>query len=128
MRREKKKILIVDDEEDILFYFESLFQDNGYDTIIAENGAEGFELAKSEKPDLITLDITMPGQSGIRTFCQYKSDPDLKDIPVVIITAADDSMRSFLKEHSKHSSPEDFLTKPVDTKELLNRINDILSR
>ena len=60
----KKKILIVDDEQDVLAYFEAVFQDSGYDTVLARDGFEGFELAKSEKPDLITLDITMPEHSG----------------------------------------------------------------
>ena len=54
-----KKSLIVDDEQNILAYFEAIFQDNSYDTVLAKDGIEGFELAKSEKPDLITLDITM---------------------------------------------------------------------
>lgn len=58
-----KKILIVDDEEDVLTYFEAIFNDDGYDTILARDGIKGFEVAKSEIPDLITLDITMPKQS-----------------------------------------------------------------
>jgi len=56
---DKKKILIVDDEPDVLTYLTALFQDNGYDTLTAEDGVKGFDLAKSEMPDLITLDITM---------------------------------------------------------------------
>ncbi|MBW2489829.1 MAG: response regulator [Deltaproteobacteria bacterium] len=61
---EINKILIVENEQDIIAYFETIFQDNGYDTVSAKGGMEGFERAKSEKPDLIALDITMPKQSG----------------------------------------------------------------
>ena len=71
---ETKKILIVEDEQDILAYFEAIFQDNGYDTVSAKDGIEGFERAKSEKPDLIALDITMPKQSGLKIYRQFK-DP-----------------------------------------------------
>ena len=63
-----KKILIIDDELDILSYFEAIFQDNGYDAVSAMNGVVGFDLAKSEKPDLMTLDITMPTQSGLKLY------------------------------------------------------------
>ncbi|MDF1591557.1 MAG: response regulator [Desulfobacterales bacterium] len=122
-----KKILIVDDELDIVTYFEALFQDGGYDTITAFNGEQGFEIAKSEKPDLITLDITMPVQSGVRTYCQYKIDITLKNTPVIIITAADDSMSSFLEKLNGITGPEGFVNKPVDPEKLLQKVAALLS-
>ena len=122
-----KKILIVDDEQDILAYFEAIFQDSGYDTVVARDGSEGLELAKSEKPDLIALDITMPGQSGMKTYRQYKRHPALKDIPVIIITAINDSFKSLLDELNGFSTPEAFLNKPVDPQELLKVVAGILA-
>lgn len=122
-----KKILIVEDEQDVLAYFEAIFQDNGYDTVLARNGIEGFELAKSEKPDLIALDITMPGQSGMKTYRQYKRHPALKDIPVIIITAVNDSFKSLLDELNGFSTPEAFFNKPIDPEELLKVVAGILS-
>jgi two-component system alkaline phosphatase synthesis response regulator PhoP len=122
-----KKILIVDDEQDILAYFEAIFQDSGYDTVVARDGSEGFELAKSEKPDLIALDITMPGQSGMKTYRLYKRHPALKDIPVIIITAVNDSFKSLLDELNGFSTPEAFLNKPVDPQELLKVVAGILA-
>ncbi len=124
---EKKKILIVDDEQDVLAYFEAVFQDSGYDTVVARDGFEGFELAKSEKPDLITLDITMPEQSGIKTYYQFKKHWALKEIPVIIIAAADESYKNFLNELNGFSTPEAFLSKPIDPQELLKVVADILS-
>ncbi|MBC8432402.1 MAG: response regulator [Desulfobacterales bacterium] len=122
----KKKILIVDDEQDVLAYFEAVFQDSGYDTVLARDGFEGFELAKSEKPDLITLDITMPEQSGLKTYYQFKKHSALKEIPVIIITAADESYKNFLNELNGFSAPEVFLNKPIDPEELLKVVADIL--
>ncbi len=122
----KKKILIVDDEQDVLAYFEAVFQDSGYDTVVARDGVEGFELAKSEKPDLITLDITMPEQSGIKTYYQFKKHPALKEIPVIIITATDESYKNFLNEPNGFSTQEVFLSKPIDPEELLKVVADIL--
>jgi CheY-like chemotaxis protein len=124
---EKKKILIVDDEQDVLAYFGAVFQDSGYDTALARDGFEGFELAKSEKPDLITLDITMPEQSGLKTYFQLKKHPALKKIPVIIITATDESYKNFLNELDGYSTPEYFFSKPIDPEELVKVVADILS-
>ena len=124
---EKKKILVVDDEKDVLAYLTTLLEDNGYETISAEDGKKGFDIAKSEKPDLITLDITMPDQSGVRTYRYYKEDDELKDTPVIIVTAIGDEMRSFLKKLAGFPEPEGFMNKPIDAKELLKMISDLLT-
>lgn len=125
--RENKKILIVDDEEDVLTYFEAVFQDNGFDTVSAEDGIEGFELAKSEKPDLIVLDITMPKQSGLKTYRQYKRQPALKNIPVIIVTAVNDSFKELLDELEDLEQPKGIFYKPIDPQELLKVVAGILS-
>lgn len=124
----KKKILVVDDEKDVLTYLTTLLEDNGYETISAGDGLKGFDLAKSEKPDLITLDITMPDQSGVRTYRYYKEDEELKNIPVIIVTAIGDSMRSFLKKLAGFSEPEGFMNKPIDEAELLKMVSDLLNK
>jgi CheY-like chemotaxis protein len=122
-----KKILIVDDERDVLTYFEAVFQDNGYDTVSAEDGIEGFERAKSEKPDLIVLDITMPKQSGLKTYRQYKRHPALKNIPVIIVTAVNDSFNVLLDELEEFELPKVILNKPIDPQALLKVVSEILS-
>ena len=123
----EKKILIVDDEQDVLTYFEAVFQDNGFDTVSAEDGIEGFELAKSEKPDLIVLDITMPKQSGLKTYRQYKRQPALKNIPVIIVTAVNDSFKELLDELEDLEQPKGIFYKPIDPQELLKVVAGILS-
>lgn len=124
---ETKKILIVEDEQDILAYFEAIFQDNGYDTVLAKDGIEGFELAKSEKPDLIALDITMPMQSGLKLYRQFKDHPELKNIPVIIITAHDDFLEIFIDDLKEYAPPEGIFYKPIDPKGILKLIAEILS-
>jgi len=124
---ETKKILIVEDEQDILTYFEAIFQDNGYDTVSAKDGIEGFELAKSEKPDLITLDITMPKQSGLKIYRQFKDYPELKNIPVILITAHDDFLGIFLNDLKEYAPPEGIFYKPIDSRRILKLIAEILS-
>ena len=90
--------------------------------------AEALEKARTEKPDLVSLDIAMPDQSGLRTYRQYKEDDDLKDIPVVIVTAFGDSMKSFLKRLGGFPEPEGFMAKPIDKEKLLKMIADLLSK
>ena len=82
-----KKILIVDDEPDIVSYLEMLLQDQGYETVTAGNGNEALEAVRAEQPDLVTLDITMPEASGTRFYKEMRTDPELSQIPVIIVTA-----------------------------------------
>ncbi len=124
---ERKKILIVEDEEDVRAYITALFQDQGYEILTAENGKEGFELAKSDKPDLITLDIAMPSQSGMRTFRLFKDSEELKSIPVIIITGMGENVNSFIKRLKGFSSPpEGFMGKPIEESKLIKMVSDLI--
>lgn len=122
----KKKILVVEDELDVSTYLTALFEDHGYETISAPDGKKGFDLAKTEKPDLITLDIAMPDQTGVRTYRQYKEDDETKGIPVIIITAIGDSFRRYLKKLSGFPIPEGFMNKPFDENELIKTTAELL--
>jgi CheY-like chemotaxis protein len=122
----KKKILIVEDEPDVSRYLQALFEDNGYDTLTALDGVEGYRLAKSGKPDLISLDIVMPNQSGVRTYRQYNKDPDLKHIPVIIISALGDDIKRFLNKLGGFEKPAGFMGKPIHEEKLIEMVVDIL--
>ncbi len=124
---EKKKILVVDDEQDVVIYLSTLFEDNGFETITAENGIEALKLAKSEAPDLITLDITMPEQSGIKTYRYLKNNTNLRDVPVIIITAVGEPIKSVMNEFAAFPEPEAFISKPVDQKELIEIASELLA-
>jgi CheY-like chemotaxis protein len=124
---DKKKVLVVEDEVDVRTYISTLFQDQGYGILTAENGKEGFELAIKEKPDLITLDIAMPSQSGMRTFRMFKDSEELKSIPVIIITGMGEDVSSFIKRLKGFSSqPEGFMGKPIDEEKLIKMVSDLI--
>ena len=81
-----KRIMIIDDETDVRLYLKTFFEKNGYETSTAKDGDEGFINTKAFSPDLITLDILMPKQSGIRLYAKFKEDDQLKDVPIVVLT------------------------------------------
>jgi CheY-like chemotaxis protein len=125
-----KKILIVDDEDDILDYLTTLFKDNGYETITARDGAEAFDVLKKERPDLVTLDIIMPRESGVKFYRQVKEDADLKSIPIIIVTALTgyaydpQGFLKFIKARKHVPQPEGFVSKPVDRDALLKLVKE----
>jgi CheY-like chemotaxis protein len=127
-----KKILIIDDERSVLTYLETLLQDNGYETVCAENGKTGFEKALSEKPDLVCLDITMPEESGIRFYRNLKDDSELASTPVVIVTAVTgdggdpEPFKKFISTRKQVPAPEAFFSKPIDREEFLGAVARIL--
>ncbi len=123
---EKKKILVVDDELDILAYLVALFQDSGYDTVTAQNGVEALEKAKSEKPDLISLDMAMPEQSGVRTYRALKDDPTLKSIPIIVVTGVGEEMETYLSKMKAFGKPAGFMAKPIIPEDLVAMTRNIL--
>jgi Fe-S oxidoreductase len=121
---EKYKILVVDDEDDIRLYYTVLLEDNGATVVQASDGDEALKLAKSEKPDLITLDLNMPGKDGGQVFEQLRKDPELSQIKVCIITGRPELRR--LIYDRPVPPPEGFLDKPVDDHTLLLNVRKIL--
>ncbi|TKJ36579.1 response regulator [candidate division LCP-89 bacterium B3_LCP] len=123
---EKKTILIVDDEPDVLKYLTTYLEDNGFATISAVDGRDGFQKAKESLPDLITLDITMPEESGVRMFRNLQDDEKLRNIPVVIITGISSEFEHFIKTRKQVDPPTAYFEKPIDRSELLGKIKEIL--
>jgi len=138
-----EKILIIDDDADNVSIIKLIVEDNGYTGISAYTGKEGLELAKKEKPDLITLDLIMPEQSGIMMFQELKKDPELCEIPVVIVSGASEitgvDLKNFIFKQAagnekvvetsgmgKYAAPNAFIEKPVNPEELIKTINDLL--
>jgi len=113
------KVLIVDDEEDVLIYLTALFREQGFETVTADGGKSALEVAKGEKPQVITLDITMPEQSGIKTYRNLKNDDELKAIPVIFVTAIGDSISVIKKHLEGYPEPEGFIGKPIEHDKLI---------
>jgi Fe-S oxidoreductase/CheY-like chemotaxis protein len=107
-----RKVLVVDDQPDIVTYLEALLQDNGYEVATAYNGDEGIRTAKEFRPDVITLDVTMPGKSGISVFHELRNTPELESIPVFIVTGVID-FRQLMYQRTVEA-PEGFMQKPIN--------------
>ena len=128
-----KKVLIVDDEPDIVSYLEMILQDNGYDTLKAVNGNEAMEKVQAERPDLVTLDISMPEASGTRFYKEMKTDPELKGIPVFIITGVtglggdQHAYEQFISNRRLVPAPEAFFPKPLDREAFIEKVKEVLA-
>jgi CheY-like chemotaxis protein len=125
---DKKKILVVDDEADMVTWLEAFFQDNGFCTTSASNGTEGVEKAISEKPDLITLDISMDKESGVKALRRLQDIPETSLIPIVIITGVSGDLRRFIDHNKRLKFPAAFLEKPVDREELLATVTRLIGQ
>jgi CheY-like chemotaxis protein len=121
-----RKILIIDDEPDVITYLETFFNDHGFVTIAAPDGKVGFAKAKAERPDLITLDISMPEESGVKMFRQLQDDPATKDIPVIIVTGISSDFERFIRSRKQVHPPDGYFEKPIDKEALLKKIQEIL--
>lgn len=122
-----KKVLIVDDEEDVLIYLSAFFREHNFKAVTSHGGKNAHMVAQTEKPNLITLDITMPEQSGIRTFQILKNDADLKQIPVIFVTAIGDSVDVIIEQLEGYPEPEGFIGKPIDHDKLIEMARKLVS-
>ena len=124
----QRKILVVDDEMDMRFYVCALLESHGYHTVATRDGREGLQKARDDRPDLILLDIMMPGDGGVKMYARLKADPALAQIPVIMLSAvAERSFRHYLAMLNAQSAqpvpdPVAYLEKPVDHERLLERI------
>lgn len=123
---EMKKILVVDDEPDMVEWLTTFFQDNGYVTSFAYDGFSGFEKVKSEKPDLITLDISMEKESGIKMYRKLHEDKETSKIPVVMLTGVSADFKRFISTRSQVPPPQAYFEKPVDRDELLKKVQELI--
>jgi CheY-like chemotaxis protein len=80
------KVAVVDDERDVVAYMSTLLLDAGYEVCSAGNASDGLAIIESERPDLLCLDLVMPGQTGLTLYREIRSSPQLKDLPVLIVT------------------------------------------
>lgn len=123
----KKTILVVEDEDDVLDYLVTLFEDNGYNVITANNGSSGFKKAKTEHPDLISLDISMPEESGVRMYSELCNTSSTKNIPVIVVTGFSSEFKGFLDNLKQADSPIAYFEKPIDRDAVILKIKEILN-
>lgn len=109
-----KRVLVVDDEDDVRLYLTTALEDAGFDVVTASDGFEAVAKVKEPMPDLISLDLVMPGRSGAAFYRDLRKNPAWKDIPVLIVTghARDEHGKADLEELTM-SGPGVYLEKPV---------------
>ena len=123
---EKKKVLLIDDEKDLCFFLKANLENTGeFDVLVSTRGDKGIELAQREKPDLILLDILMPGMSGDEVAEILLENSATAKIPIIFLTAM------VTKEEIgdvalKKKGGRDFITKPITTEELVGAIKKVL--
>lgn len=119
-----KKVLIVDDHAEVRRLVEMTLRVDDYEILQAQNGKEAIEIARNNKPDLIIMDIMMPGNiDGLKATCILKDDPETKDIIIIMLTAKG---QEFDKEKGLEAGADDYFTKPFSPLELIKKVEEVL--
>jgi CheY-like chemotaxis protein len=145
-----KKVLVIDDDTNVIKFVSLALTENGYEAASAQDGVEGFEKVKSEKPDLIILDVMMPKRTGFVLFKQLRKTEGCKDIPVIMVTGVAgslseqaekkdgtfdspydgllDSLRKTIQKMREEGlvKPDMFLDKPIDPEALIEKIKGLI--
>ncbi|MEW6068440.1 MAG: response regulator [Nitrospirota bacterium] len=124
----KKKILLVDDDADFVEATKLILESKSYNVAFAYDGKEGIKKAKTEKPNLIILDVIMPEIDGYEVCDKLKSDPKLKNIPIILLTAVGEAIATtkYTKEMGMKIEADDYIPKPVEPVELVERVENLL--
>lgn len=118
------RILVVDDSPTETFRFREILQRHGHEVLEATNGADGISLARAEQPELILMDVVMPGMNGFQATRQLSRGADTKHIPIVIVSTKDQETD---RVWGKRQGAKDYLTKPVEENALMQLINQLLA-
>ncbi len=118
-----KKILVVDDEADVAKLLKIRLEGHQFEVVLASDGNEGLDKAEAEKPDLILLDVMMPTMDGYTFVREMKSNPNTKDIPIIVLTA-----KPGMKDLFEMEGARDYITKPYEIDDLLSKINKHLKQ
>lgn len=119
------RILIVDDEKDIVDLVAYNLEREGYDTLKAFDGEKALSIARTKKPDLIVLDLMLPGIQGLEVCKQIRRDPELSGTPIIMLTAKGEEIDKVI---GLEMGADDYVTKPFSVKELLARIKAVQRR
>ena len=145
-----KQVLIVEDSEETVLFLSEILEEHGYGFRVANNGSEAMTAMKARRPDLVLLDVMMPRKTGLGVLKDMKADPELKAIPVIMVTGAsevtgvdlrtgaakpmasydDDFARAYgarLRDIAEGLPPPDgFIEKPIDPPLLVDKIKELL--
>jgi two-component system response regulator VicR len=124
MAEEKKVVVCIEDEPEMIDLVKLILGRKGFDLVGAVGGREGLETVRRLKPDLVLLDLMMPDMDGWEVYQQMKADDELKDVPVIVVTAKAQSIDKVLGLHI--AKVDDYVTKPFGPQELLQSVNKVL--
>jgi len=116
-----KKILILEDELHVVNYLKNIFEDNGYQTMAAPDGEEGYRLMEQHRPDLITLDLQMPHQRGTKFYQRFRKDERFNQIPIIVISGQASPHRAI--QPSKVAA---IITKPFQPEDLVETVKKVI--
>ena len=119
------KVLLVEDDPVILRLLEVNFDLEGFEVVVAHDGAEGIDLARSERPDLVISDIMMPNVSGLELVAALKGDGDTAAIPIILLSA---KAQSADVKAGMAAGADDYVTKPFEPLELVDRVRALIAR
>jgi two-component system response regulator VicR len=122
---EKKRVLCIEDDAEMIDLIRLILERKGFEVLEAVGGKEGLEVSRREMPDLILLDLMMPEVDGWEVFRQLRADEQLKDIPVIVVTAKAQSIDIVLGLHI--AKVDGYVTKPFGPQELLKSVNKVLA-
>jgi two-component system response regulator VicR len=126
MVRKKIKVLCIEDEPQMIDLIRLILESKGYEVVGAEGGREGLEFMRLERPDLLLLDLMMPEMDGGDVFHQMKAEVELKDIPVIVVTAKAAPIDKILWMNV--AKVDDYVTKPFGPQELIESVEKVLFR
>ena len=124
-KAQRYSLLLVDDDPDILGLLQSQFRDEPFEIFTAGEGESALNIVHTKKPDLIVLDVNMPGLSGLEICRTLKANKKTQDIPVIMLSARNEEFDRVL---GLEFGADDYVTKPFNTQELLLRIHSVLKR
>ena len=124
MAEKKKVVICIEDEPEMIDLVQLILGRKGFDLVGAVGGREGLETVRRLKPDLVLLDLMMPDMDGWEVYQQMKADDELKNIPVIVVTAKAQSIDKVLGLHI--AKVDDYVTKPFGPQELLQSVNKVL--
>ena len=124
MTTDDKRVVCIEDEPEMIDLVRLILGNKGFEVIGANGGVEGLETVRREHPDLVLLDLMMPDMDGWEVYQQMKADADLREIPVIVVTAKAQSIDKVLGLHI--AKVDDYITKPFGPQELLESVENII--
>jgi DNA-binding response OmpR family regulator len=121
-----KRILCIEDEQEMIDLIRLILTRRGFEVKGANGGKEGLESIRAQRPDLVLLDLMMPDMDGWEVYQQMKADEQMRDIPVIVVTAKAQSIDKVLGLHI--AKVDDYIAKPFSPQELMNSVEKVLSR